>query len=65
MLVVHPHGFAAARSDVTLNNSMATGDTVLIVDVVQTGDAERVQDVLTAVAWMKSNGARSLNVSGI
>ncbi len=73
VLVVHPEGAVAARTDPAVASLIAAGRSVLLIDAFQTGtavaprdrsvkmfltfnrsdDANRVQDILTALAWLK------------
>jgi hypothetical protein len=85
-VVVHDGGAAAARTHEVVDRVLKAGDSVLAVDVFQTGDAvaprdltkikhiltfnrsddaERVQDILTAVAYARGNGGGRVRVTGI
>jgi dienelactone hydrolase len=85
-IVVHDAGAAAARSHEAVDRAVKAGDSVMAIDVFQTGeavaprdltkikhiltfnrsdDAERVQDIITAVAYARAQGAGRVRVTGI
>ena len=84
-VVVHPEGLQAARDDARVKQWIAAGETLILVEVFQTGagrrernashrhhltfnrsdDAERVQDILTVLAWAQRNGMKQLRLSGL
>ena len=85
-IVVHDGGAAAAQSHDAVNRAVKAGDSVLAIDVFQTGeavaprdltkvkhiltfnrsdDAERVQDIISAVAYVRGQRSGTVPVIGI
>jgi dienelactone hydrolase len=85
-IIVHDAGAAAGRSHASVERALNNKESVLLVDVFQTGeaiaprdlkvikhfltfnksdDAERVQDILTAVAYARSTNNDTIRITGI